>query len=95
MIFLLDRLDSIYQVLVYKDLSDLIYRTEWQDIFEGKSIITDLEGNKYKWDDTKREEFATVHDYTLIKTGEKLSFIDRLKKEYYASGQQWEFEIDA
>lgn len=94
MIFLLDRVGNKYEVLVYQDLSDLAHRVEWQDICEGKSIITDLEGNKYKWDDSKSEEYATVHNYTLIKTGEKLDCIDRLKREYYSSDHQGEFEIE-
>ncbi|NVK29121.1 MAG: hypothetical protein HWE14_13800 [Flavobacteriia bacterium] len=67
---------------------------EWQDVFEGKSIIVDLEGNKYKWDDSKSEEYATVYDYTLIKTGDKLDFIDRLKNEYNSSDHCGEFEIE-
>lgn len=94
MIFLLDKLENRYEVLVHRDLSDLAQRVEWQDICEGKSIISDMEGNKYKWDDSKSEEYASIHDYTLIKNGEKIDFIERLTEEYYSSGQQGEFIIE-
>ena len=56
MIFLIDIVDSEHQVIVYESIPDLIQRVEWQDIFEGKSIIIDENGTEYEWDSTKRDE---------------------------------------
>jgi len=68
MIFLIDIADSEHQVIVYENIPDLIHRVEWQDIFEGKSIIIDENGTEYEWDSTKKEEIGTVYDYTIIPT---------------------------
>lgn len=68
MIFLIDIVDSEHQVIVYKDIPDLIQRVEWQDLFEGKSIIIDENGTKYKWDSSQKSEIGTIHNYTIIPT---------------------------
>ena len=68
MIFLIDKVDSEHQVIVYENITDLTRRVEWQDIFEGKSIIIDENGTEYEWDSSKKNEVGTVHDYTLIPT---------------------------
>jgi hemin uptake protein HemP len=68
MIFLIDIVDSEHQVIVYEDIPDLIRRVEWQDIFEGKSIIIDEKGIEYEWDSTQKNEIGTVHNYTIIPT---------------------------
>ncbi len=68
MIFLIDIVDSEHQVIVYEDIPDLIQRVEWQDIFEGNSIIIDENGTEYEWDSSQKNEIGTVHDYTIIPT---------------------------
>jgi len=68
MIFLIDKVDSEHQVIVYDSIPDLTQRVEWQDIFEGKSVIIDENGTEYEWDSSKKNEIGTVHDYTLIPT---------------------------
>ena len=68
MIFLIDIVDSEHQVIVYKSINDLTKRVEWQDVFEGKSIIIDENGTEYEWDSSKKDEIGTVYDYTLIPT---------------------------
>ncbi len=68
MIFLIDQVDSEYQVTVYDSISDLTRRVEWQDIVEDNSIIIDENGTVYEWDSSRKDEFGTVHEYTLIQT---------------------------
>lgn len=48
LIFLIDKANSEHQVIVYKNIYDLILRLEWQEIFEGKSIIIDEKGMEYQ-----------------------------------------------
>jgi len=68
MIFLIDILDSKHQVKVYESIADLPQRVEWQDIFEGKSIIIDNNGIEYEWDSSKKNEIGSVYNYSLIPT---------------------------
>ncbi|MCR8668044.1 hypothetical protein NO995_10150 [Aestuariibaculum sp. M13] len=68
MIFLIDIVDSEHQVTVYKSITDVTQRIEWQDIFEGKSIILDENGTEYEWDSSKRNEIGTIYNYTLVPT---------------------------
>ena len=68
MIFLIDKIDSEHQVIVYDSITDLTQRVEWQDIFEGKSVIIDENGTEYEWDSSKKNEIGTIYDYTLIPT---------------------------
>ena len=68
MIFLIDKVNSEYQVNVYESITDLTRRVEWQDIFEGKSMIIDEKGTEYEWDSSKKNEIGTIYDYTLIPT---------------------------
>lgn len=68
MIFLIDIVNSEHQVFVYESITDLTRRVEWQDIFEGKSIIIDENGTEYEWDSSKKNEIGTIYDYTLIPT---------------------------
>ncbi|MEN7550064.1 hypothetical protein AAG747_19230 [Rapidithrix thailandica] len=68
MIFLIDKVDSEHQVSVYENITDLTQRVEWQDIYEGKSIIIDKNGTEYEWDSSKKNEIGTVYNYTLIPT---------------------------
>tara|TARA_Y100001933_G_C18626123_1_gene408384 strand:- start:203 stop:484 length:282 start_codon:yes stop_codon:yes gene_type:complete len=68
MIFLIDIVDNEHQVIVYESITDLTKRVEWQDIFEGKSIIIDKNGTEYEWDSSKKDEIGIVYDYTLTPT---------------------------
>lgn len=68
MIFLIDIVDSKHQVKVYESIADLTQRVEWQDIFEGKSIIIDNNGIEYEWDSSKKNEIGSVYNYSLIPT---------------------------
>jgi len=68
MIFLIDKIDSEHQVIVYENITDLTKRVEWQDVFEGKSIIIDKNGTEYEWDSSKKNEIGTVYEYTMIPT---------------------------
>ena len=77
MIFLIYIVDSEHQVIVYENIPDLIQRVEWQDIFEGKSIIIDKNGIEYEWDSTQKNEIGTVHDYTIIPTSRVSDLITR------------------
>ena len=68
MIFLIDIVDSKHQVKVYESIADLTQRVEWQEIFEGKSIIIDNNGIEYEWDSSKKNEIGSVYNYSLIPT---------------------------
>lgn len=68
MIFLIEKVNSEHQVFFYDNIPELIQRVEWQDGFEGKSIIIDKKGTEYEWDSEKKNEIGTVHDYTIIPT---------------------------
>lgn len=68
MVFLIDKVDSEHQVVIYENIPDLVQRVEWQDIFEGKSIIIYENGIEYEWDSTKKNEIGTVHDYSIVPT---------------------------
>jgi len=93
MIFLIDIVDSEHQVIVYENIPDLIQRVEWQDIFEGKSIIIDEKGTEYEWDSTKRDEIGTVHDYTIIPTSRVSEFITECLKRVKAEQNICEFNF--
>ncbi len=75
MIFLIDIINSEHQVIVYENIPDLIQRVEWQDIFEGKSIIIDENGTEYEWDSLQKSQIEKIHDYTLIPTNRVSSLI--------------------
>ena len=95
MIFIIDNVDNVKTVWVYQDIPELARYIEWQDIFEGKDIITDQEGNIYKWDKSKQSEYGTIYNYTLIQTGEKFKFIAALNEAFKESGNQDEFVWEA
>ncbi|GAA0733928.1 hypothetical protein GCM10009430_48520 [Aquimarina litoralis] len=80
MIFLIDKVDSEHQVIVYKNITDLTQRVEWQDLFEGKSIIINENGTEYEWDSSKKNEIGTVYNYTLIPTSRVSKLIDECLK---------------
>ncbi|MCK8521280.1 hypothetical protein M0D21_06870 [Aquimarina sp. D1M17] len=80
MIFLIDKIDFEHQVIVYKSITDLTQRVEWQDVFEGKSIIIDENGTEYEWGSSKKNEIGTVYNYTLIPTSRVSELIDECLK---------------
>ncbi len=59
------------EVVVHDSLEDFTNRTEWQDILDNYFIIIDKYGNIYNWDDSKKEEFSTIYQFSL-----KISKID-------------------
>ena len=82
------------EVIIYNSLEQITHSIEWQDIFEGRDIIIDHEGNQYKWNDLKQEEFGTVYDYTLKKFDNKNQWLsERLIEAHFNSGYQSEFSI--
>ena len=82
MIFLIDRVKEGYEIAVYEDLPDLANRVEWQDIYQGESIIADETGIIYEWDSSKDMEYGTVFNYTLIQTEKRVDLIDKLLEAY-------------
>jgi hypothetical protein len=66
-IFSLNRNNSKIEVCVYDSLEDFTQRIEWQDTLDDNFVIIDKNGNIYKWDESKSEEFATTYNYTPIK----------------------------
>jgi len=93
MIFLIDKVDSEHQVIVYENIPDLIQRVEWQDIFEGKSIIIDEFGNEYEWDSEQKNEIGTVHDYTLIRTSRISDLVKECNKRVKSDKNIIEFNF--
>lgn len=91
MIFLITIVNSKNQVIVYESISDLTQKVEWQDIFEGKSIIIDENGIEYQWDSTKTDEIGTVYDYTMIPTSRVSKYIAECLKRVKAEKSICEF----
>lgn len=57
--------NDTFEIVVYESIEDFTNRTEWQDIIDDYFTIIDNEGNIYKWDDSKKDEYGTVYNYTL------------------------------
>ncbi|UZR98707.1 hypothetical protein [Chondrinema litorale] len=93
MIFLIDKVDSEYQVIVYKGIFDLTHSIEWQDIFEGKSLIIDEHGVGYEWDSSKSDEIGIVYDYTMISTLRISDLITQCLKKLNADKDIYEFNF--
>lgn len=93
MIFLIEKVDSEHQVIVYENIIDLTQRVEWQDVFEGKSIIIDEKGTEYEWDSSKKNEIGTVHDYTLIHTSRVSELITKCLKRVNTDHSIYEFNF--
>lgn len=93
MIFLIDKIDSEHQVIVYDSITDLTQRVEWQDIFEGKSVIIDENGTEYEWDSSKKNEIGTVYDYTLIPTTRISELVTECLKRVNADQNIYEFNF--
>ncbi|MBT30570.1 MAG: hypothetical protein CMO01_13000 [Thalassobius sp.] len=93
MIFLIDKVDSEYQVIVYEDIDQLIYSVEWLDIFAGKTLIIDENGVEYKWDSTKKDEIDTVYGYTIISTSRVSDLVTECLKRVNADKDICEFNF--
>ncbi|GMN08669.1 hypothetical protein MTsPCn5_40620 [Croceitalea sp. MTPC5] len=93
MIFLIDKVDSEHQVIVYNNITDLTKRVEWQDIFEGKSVIIDENGTEYEWDSSKKNEIGTVYDYTLIPTARISELVTECLKRVNDDQNIYEFNF--
>jgi hypothetical protein len=91
MIFLIDKVKSEYQVLIYKSLYDLTTSVEWQDIYESKSLILDENGVEYEWDSSKKNEYGTIYEYTLISTFRTSVLISECLKRVNSSPNICEF----
>jgi len=64
-LFSLYKENNTFEAVVYESLEDFTKRTEWQDIIDDYFTIIDNKGRIYKWDDSKKEEYGTVYNYTL------------------------------
>ena len=93
MIFLIDKMKTEFEVLVYKSTKDLSNRIDWQDVFEGKSIIIDELGNEYEWDKSKKEEIGTVFNYTLIRNNRISNLTNMCITEFQRSENKTEFSF--
>lgn len=77
MIFLIDILETQCNVVVYDDIAHFVQQVEWQDIFEGNSIIFDENGTEYEWDSSQKNEIGTVYNYTMIPTFRKSKLVTK------------------
>lgn len=91
MIFLIDKMPTTYQVVVYDNIADLASRVEWQDIYEGKSIIIDESGYEYEWDVTQENEIGTLYNYTLVRTTRISVLISKCLEMVQSLGNRTEF----
>lgn len=93
MIFLIDKIDNKHEVIVYESITDLTSRIDWQDIFEGKSIIIDQNGFEYEWNSSKKHEISTVNHYTLIRTSRISSLVSECLKKVKTDKNLAEFSF--
>lgn len=93
MIFLINEIETHYEVIVYDNIKDLTSRVEWQDVYEGKSTIIDQDGFEHEWDDTLNNEIGTIHDYTMRRTSKKSHLIVKCLNALKRNKDLIEFEI--
>jgi hypothetical protein len=93
-IFSLYREKDIFEICVYESLDDFTQRTEWQDALNDYFTILDENGNIYKWDESKTEEFATTYNYTLIIKKTDVELGDLCKRNYALSNFASEFTFE-
>lgn len=92
-IFMVFRDGDTFDVDVYDGLDDLTCRVEWQDIYDGPFVIVDSGGNVYRWDASRRDEFATVYNYTLVKHHVDVELGQLCSTNYERLGRPYEFRI--
>ncbi len=78
MIYLIHEFDTETHVTSFESIDTFVNLIEWQDIIEGKSIITNTNGEIFKWDSSQQNEVGTVFGYSLLKTGETYAKMDRI-----------------
>ena len=86
--------NNTFEAVVYESIEEFTKRAEWQDVIDNCFIIIDNNGKIYKWDDSKKDEYGTVYNYTLK--------IDRIDSElskacianYEANNFAKEFEFN-
>jgi hypothetical protein len=93
MVFLIDAVDAVNEVVVYESLEDITSRIEWQDVAEGGSTILDEQGRTYGWDNSKVGEYGTTYGYTLMMRDVDYSLRDQCIREYEALGKPAEFTL--
>jgi hypothetical protein len=96
MIFLICKefADNKIDVVVYESLKDLSQRVEWQDIISNTCKILDEDGVLYRWDDSKREEWATVFDYSFKAKGTDLELLQICNTTFSNLGYPESFELE-
>jgi hypothetical protein len=94
-IFSLFREENKFEIVVYDSLKDFTSGTEWQDILGDYVTIIDKSGNIYKWDDSKKEEYATVNNFTLkiVESDLELGKLCQEKYEQNEFSTEFSFEI--
>ena len=94
-IFSLYREKNIFEICVYESLEDFTQRTEWQDVLGDYFTIIDENGNIYKWDESKTNEFSTTYNYTLIikKTDKELGNLCQQNYVLNNFATEFSFEI--
>lgn len=70
MIFVIEHISEVKVRLErYESIEQLVGSLEWQDVYGGAYIIIAEDGIIYEWDKDRKEEFGTLYDYTMIKSG--------------------------
>jgi|GEM_PF-2895108 len=93
MIYLIHDFENEIQVSSFSSFEEFVNYIEWQDIFEGKSTISDENGTIYKWDSSKKNEIGTVYGYTLISTGKKYHMIKEIIEQSQLAKNSDEFSF--
>ena len=93
MIFIIYDIDSELEIETFSTLEEISCRIEWQDILCETLTILDENGDIYAWDSSRKDEYATVYDYTLIKISSNLDLAEKCNKAYLELGQPDEFII--
>jgi hypothetical protein len=95
MIFLTEKIrnsDRI-EVIVYDTLEQLSESVDWQDILDEAIKILDDSGKIYKWDDTKKNEYGMVFNYSFRVIGIDEELVRKCNNEFIRLGQSETFEI--
>jgi hypothetical protein len=93
-IFNLYKVKNLHEVVVYNSIGDFTKMVEWQDVFDSQCIIIDELGGIYKWDDTKKDEYATTYDYTLVVKEINLELAKLCKHNYVQKNFSDEFSFE-
>jgi hypothetical protein len=94
MVFIVYKLDSQFVVDAYSSLTEVSDSIEWQDILNDELTILDEEGSTYAWDNSKKDEYATIYGYTLHKIGSNKELAEKCKLTYGNEGHPDQFFMD-